>query len=173
MILVSVGTQFPFDRLVRAVDEWAAETGRTDVIAQTGPTEYNPKAIKCFNFINPEKFRELQAAADIMIAHAGMGSILTASEFGKPLVIMARDHKRGEHRNGHQFATAARFRNTPGLYFVEDEKELRDRLSNLNELVAGGEASGRAPQDFLFRLRSFIEEAPRESVWTRLFRRSE
>ena len=34
MILVTVGSQEPFDRLIIAVDEWAASSGRSDVFAQ-------------------------------------------------------------------------------------------------------------------------------------------
>lgn len=34
MIFVAVGTQLPFDRLIGAVDKWAASRGRNDVHAQ-------------------------------------------------------------------------------------------------------------------------------------------
>lgn len=174
MILVSVGTQFPFDRLVSAVDKWAIENGRSDVIAQTGPSSYAPQALKSFTLMNPDQFRQLQIDAELLVAHAGMGSILTALEFGKPIVIMARDHARGEHRNGHQLATAEHFRNTPGVYVVKDEIELIDRLNHLDELVGSQGASKKAPEQFLSRLRSFIEEDAQSSVgWKRMFGRAD
>jgi len=53
-----------------------------------------------------------------------MGSIVTAMEFGKPIVIMPRDHERGEHRNGHQMATAQRFMDTPGVYVAMNKQQL-------------------------------------------------
>jgi hypothetical protein len=34
VIFVAVGTQLPFDRLIGAVDKWAASRGRNDVHAQ-------------------------------------------------------------------------------------------------------------------------------------------
>ena len=37
MIFVTVGTQLAFDRMIKAVDEWAGARGRTDVFAQVGP----------------------------------------------------------------------------------------------------------------------------------------
>lgn len=170
MILVSVGTQFPFDRMISTVDRWALETGRTDIVAQTGPSEYSPKAFKCFSMAGPDQFRQLQADAELFVAHAGMGSILTALEFGKPIIVMPRDHVRGEHRNGHQFATADRFRGTPGVYVVKDEAELYDRLKQVHELVGAQSASRKAPEQFLSRLRSFIEEEePKSGRWKRLF----
>jgi len=62
MILLSVGTQLPFDRLVRAVDDWAVGCGRVDVIAQS---DYAPRNLKCFQFLPPEEFRDLQAEARV------------------------------------------------------------------------------------------------------------
>ena len=174
MILVSVGTQFPFDRLISTVDKWAIENGRTDVLAQTGPSEYVPRALKCFAMMSPDKFRKLQSEAELLIAHAGMGSILTALEFRKPIIIMPRDHTRGEHRNEHQVATATRFSNTPGLYVVKDEAELLDRLNHLSDLVGSQGVPQKAPQEFVSQLRAFIEEeGPSSRVWTLPWRRSE
>ena len=168
MILLSVGTQFPFDRLVTAVDAWAVASKRDDVMAQIGPSTYRPEALKCFPFSQPDAFRRLQAEASIMIAHAGMGSILTALELGTPIVIMPRDHTRGEHRNAHQIATARRFMDTPGVYVVEDEAALADRLNRLGELVAAGRASSKAPAAFVSQLRGFIEEEGEARGWRRL-----
>ncbi|MGC4024847.1 MAG: glycosyltransferase [Mesorhizobium sp.] len=136
MILLSVGTQFPFDRLVQAVDEWAFRAARTDVIGQIGPSTYKPKAMKCFGLVTPDEMRDLQAQADIMIAHAGMGSILTAMELGKPIIVFPRDHALGEHRNGHQLATADRFSDTPGVFVVRDVASLNERLERFDDLLA-------------------------------------
>ena len=105
MILVAVGTQFPFDRLVETVDRWAATSG-TDVVGQIGPSTYKPAHIKAQSFFPPEEFESLLKHADVMIAHCGMGSILSALSLGKPIIVMPRSASRGEHRNDHQFATA-------------------------------------------------------------------
>ena len=156
MILLSVGTQLPFDRLVRAVDDWAMATKRTDVVAQVGPSTYAPRSLKAFPFLAPEAFRELQLNATIMISHAGMGSILTALEYGKPIIIMPRDHLRGEHRNGHQMATAERFKAVPGIYVASDEHGLTEHLTRLAELTGSQRLPSRAPASFTDRLRDFI-----------------
>jgi len=157
LILLSVGTQFPFDRMVRVVDEWAAAEGRDDVLAQIGPSTYLPKALKCFGFSTPDEFRSLQAKADLMIAHAGMGSIVTALEFGKPIIIMPRDFDRGEHRNDHQKSTARRFANLKGVHLVMDEAELAEKLHNLEALTAPATVSAKAPQSFIDSLKAFID----------------
>src|SRR3954452_10402842 len=109
MIFVTVGTQGHFDRMVRTVDEWAGKHGRTDVFAQTGPSDAGYRYIRVEQFIDPAKFRECVESASLVIAHAGMGSIITALELGKRIIVMPRRASMGEQRNDHQMATAKRF----------------------------------------------------------------
>ncbi len=156
MILVAVGTQFPFDRLVRTVDDWATANGRTDVVAQIGPSTYVPKTLKAFAFLGPEEFRDLQASATVIISHAGMGSILTALEHQKPIIIMPRDHRLGEHRNAHQMATVERFKDKPGVHAALNEAALVEHLNRLSELGGATDGSPSAPPQFTAKLREFI-----------------
>src|SRR4051812_19357952 len=102
MIFVTVGTQVQFDRLIRTVDEWAGARARTDVYAQIGPSNDRFKHIRTERFIDPTEFRNCVEAASLVIAHAGMGSIITALELGKRIIVMPRRASLGEHRNDHQ-----------------------------------------------------------------------
>lgn len=158
MILLSVGTQFPFDRLVKAVDEWAACVGRKDILAQIGPSSYRPRMMECFGLVSPDEFRDMQERAELIIAHAGMGSILTAMEMNKPIIVFPRDHTLGEHRNAHQLATADRFEFTPGVFVVRDTASLSERLNNLDKLFAAKDR----PRAELYRLadnlRTFVNQ---------------
>ena len=90
MIFVTVGAQMPFDRLVRAVDEWAGQSGTRDVFAQIGTTDLRPRHIEWVSFLQPAEFLERVRAARLIIAHAGMGSILTALGLGKQILVMPR-----------------------------------------------------------------------------------
>lgn len=161
MILLSVGTQLPFDRLVRAVDDWARASGRTDVVAQIGPSNYTPHTLRTFSFLAQDAFLALQMDAALHISHAGMGSILTAMEHGKPIIIMPRDFERGEHRNGHQAATAKRFAGTPGVHIAMDVDTLTDQLNHMDRLVAATGISPHAPEQFTTRLRNYLIEGGR------------
>lgn len=106
MIFVTVGTQLPFDRLVAIVDEWAVRTGRTEILAQVGRSTYKPRGIAVREFIPPAECRTLLRHASLIVSHAGMGTILTALQFGTPLLVMPRRAALSEHRNDHQLATA-------------------------------------------------------------------
>jgi len=158
MILLSVGTQFPFDRLVKAVDEWAVRVGRTDILAQIGPSKYQPRMMKCFGLVSPNEFRDMQEKAELIIAHAGMGSILTAMEMNKPIIVFPRDHTLGEHRNAHQQATADRFEHTPGIFVVRDTESLLDRLNNTNELFAAKDRPRVELHRLADNLRTFVNQ---------------
>jgi UDP-N-acetylglucosamine transferase subunit ALG13 len=94
------------------------------------------------------------------VAHAGMGSILTALEIGKPLVIMPRRAALGEHRNDHQLATAQRFAGRDGVAVAIDETELPLRLDELHDVSSQPRISPYAPDELVAALRAFIAGAP-------------
>ena len=58
MIFVTVGTDQPFDRMLKVVDQWAAERGRTDLFAQIGGGGWEPRSIPFTNFLSPPEFKE-------------------------------------------------------------------------------------------------------------------
>ena len=72
MIFVTVGTDLPFNRLVRTVDAWASENMRTDVFAQIGRTDWVPPYLPHAAFLTPPEFHKQFSQASIIIAHAGM-----------------------------------------------------------------------------------------------------
>ena len=78
MIFVTVGAQMPFDRLIRTVDEWATSRARFDIFAQIGPSDFRPKSIGFERFIDPKEFRTAMRRQMALVAHASMGTILTA-----------------------------------------------------------------------------------------------
>ena len=134
MIFVTVGGQLPFDRLVRAVDDWAREHGRDDVFAQIGASENPPTHVQWERFLSPPEFKAKAREADVIVAHAGMGSILTALELGKPIVVMPRRAHLGEHRNDHQSATVSHLNDGVDIAIAADEEELAGFLERLDEL---------------------------------------
>lgn len=107
MIFATVGTQLPFDRLLSALDQWAGTHPETPVVAQTGATATVFGNLTCCPDLDQTEFAARMAAATVVVAHAGMGTILQAAEAGKPLILLPRRAAWGEHRNDHQLATAA------------------------------------------------------------------
>jgi UDP-N-acetylglucosamine transferase subunit ALG13 len=129
MILLTVGTQLPFDRLVKTIDEMAPALGE-DVCAQIGESTYAPRNIAWSRTIRPEDFDTRFREARVVVAHAGIGTILTAQKHGKPIILFPRRSAFGEHRNDHQLATCAQMKGRVGVYVAEDEATLRDLLAD-------------------------------------------
>lgn len=140
MIFLTVGTQLPFDRLVRAVDSWAAQNPHHEVlgqIADPGPDGYRPAHFSWTEHLAPDAFERRFAAASCIVGHAGMGTIIGALGRRKPLLILARRAHLKEHRNDHQQATAQRFGNRPGITVATESTELP---ACLDRLLSGDDA---------------------------------
>lgn len=157
MIFVTVGTQLPFDRLIRVIDDWAGRSKRTDVVAQAGPGKFVARHISQQQFITPAQFARNVADAKVIISHAGMGTILNALGSGKPILVMPRLARFGEHRNDHQLATARRFKELGRIMVAMDEIELAAKLESL-EALGGGERIGPyASEQLLGCVQRFIQ----------------
>ncbi len=130
-ILVTVGNELPFDRLVMTVDRWAQQCNRSiDVLAQIGGSEHPPPNLPWARFIDGPDFIAYFKAADLIVSHAGMGTILTALFHQRPLLVMPRRASLGEHRNEHQLATAERLFAQGKIDVALDEAELIARLDD-------------------------------------------
>ena len=131
MIFVTVGSQLPFDRLLRGVDAWAARNPDVSVAAQTGrlgPKNYAPRHMTCQATLDPAAYDRMCREARLIVAHAGTGSLLKANALQTPILMMPRQAALNEHRNDHQMATADHFREMPGVHLVFDEDALPEAI---------------------------------------------
>ena len=119
MIFATVGTQLPFDRMLDALNFWASTHPESTVLAQTGKTERRFENMTCHGSLPQDAFAEAFYKADVIVAHAGMGTILSASQLGKPVVVLARLARYGEHRTDHQLATAAKMASLSNVFIAE------------------------------------------------------
>lgn len=168
MIFLTIGTHEPFDRLVRAVDDWWGAVPRTrDLFGQItarGPDSYTPRSFDWVAKLTPEEYSRRIAEAELIVSHAGMGSIITALHTGKPIVIMPRRGHLRETRNDHQFTTVKRLGDRPGIYVAPDETRLGAVLDRaLDELgnPAASKISAVADPRFTSALHAFLIGADR------------
>ena len=140
MIFATVGTQLPFDRLVRALDQWAALNPDEEVFAQIGQAGYIPEHMEWARTIPAAMFGAKLQQCDAVVSHAGMGTIISAAELGKTVVVMPRRAALGEHRNDHQLATVERLRHLKVLRVADGHEDLPQILDDL-QVTAPGLAS--------------------------------
>jgi UDP-N-acetylglucosamine transferase subunit ALG13 len=156
MIFLTVGAQMPFDRLVRRVDSWAAMRGRNDLFAQIGNTALRPAHVEWTHFLDPLDYRRRLAEADVIVTHAGMGTILTALEFGRPILVLPRRADLRETRTDHQLGTAHALAEAHRISVAWNDDELLHSLDQLDQLPAPRRVTSCASLPLLTALRAFI-----------------
>jgi len=136
MIFVTVGTHYlGFERLIKKMDEISAEIDE-EVIAQIGSTNYQPKNMTYFTFIQDEKkLLELYRDARVIVTHAGAGTLLTISNYEKPVVIVPRLKKFNEHIDDHQLELTEVFIKKEEAEVVYDIKNLKIALKNPKKIT--------------------------------------
>jgi len=129
MIFLTVGTQFPFDRLVKAVDV-AAGAGRIcdEIYAQIGNGAYRPHNFEYTKFLEKRLFDSCVEKTSRIISHAGIGTVTIAMDNNKPLLVMPRLKRYGEVVNNHQVAVAKRFEEMGYIFAVYNTDQFQHRI---------------------------------------------
>lgn len=132
MIFVTVGTHGqPFERLLAQVGR-LPELDR--VVIQYGPGAPPQGVGRAAAFMPFGEIEECLAAADVVVTHAGVGSILCARRAGHVPIVVPRYHELGEHVDDHQVELTAALAGRGEVVPVWRDEELRD-------VVAGGSRS--------------------------------
>lgn len=130
-LFLTVGSQMPFDRLTAAVAHWSRGHPGHQVVAQVGHTGLGRDELEGLDWtplLAPGDYAARCDWADLIVAHAGMGSVLTALDGGKPLLVMPRRGALRETRNDHQVDTARRLQAWSGVAVAMDPTELATLL---------------------------------------------
>jgi UDP-N-acetylglucosamine transferase subunit ALG13 len=99
VIFATVGsTQIRFDRLIRALESLPGE----QLLVQHGPVEPPPGAQRATAFMQFPEVIESMDQADVVVCHAGAGSILCALRAGHTPVVVPRLKRFEETVDDHQ-----------------------------------------------------------------------
>lgn len=132
MIFLTVGSELPFDRLVKAVDDLLAKSLiNDDVFAQIGNSEYKPAHMTWVATMKKSEYDAKVEESNGVVSHAGMGTILKCLEIGKPLLIVPRLKRLGEIITDHQVATCEKFEARGDVLACYDVDTLQERLEQL------------------------------------------
>lgn len=133
MIFLTVGTQFPFDRLLKAIDAALDENKDVeDIFAQVGDAAYCPRNFRAVAWLDKDEFDQNFSQASAIVGHAGMGTISMALEQGKPLLVLPRLRKFGEVVNDHQMAIARKFEQLGHLLVAYEADDVAAKLRLLS-----------------------------------------
>lgn len=135
MILVLLGTQNnSFVRLLEAIESNLKKNIiKDEVIVQAGFTKFSSDKMKIFDFMSKEKLSKLEDEADLIITHAGVGSIVSALKKGKKVIVVPRLKKFSEHVNNHQIQIARRFEQDGYVKYVMNMKNLGKTIKSMEK----------------------------------------
>ena len=155
MIYVTIGTmQLEFPRLIRKVDEIADATSEK-IFVQTGLDKHLPAHCEHFDFKPREEVEAIQREARVIVAHAGIGSVIDALKAGRPLVVVPRLKRFREHNNDHQLDLARAIERRGWGRVVTEIGELGDACANP---PPAHENYAPAKDELIRAVRSAIEE---------------
>ena len=130
-IFVTLGTQkFQFDRLLKELDKLVEENfiNKNDLTVQVAYLEYVPKNFEYFEMKPQEEINEIIKNSDLVISHAGTGSMITTLNMEKRLIIVPRLRVYGEHIDNHQTELAKVFEGKFGAIVVKDIDDLKKAI---------------------------------------------
>lgn len=139
---VSVGNaKQPFRRLLDAVARLAPRLPQP-VVVQHGHTPFACEHCQAVTFLGMGEFARRVAEAELLILHAGAGSVIHAIEAAKRPVVMPRRADLGEHVNNHQLEFARVLGETGRVVVVETPERLEAAIAGA---LAAANSAGAAP----------------------------
>lgn len=130
MIFVAVGTQkFSFNRLLKKVDE-LIECGEIteEVFCQIGNSDYLPQHYEYKAFLDKDEFASHISSADTVITHSGVATIIESIKQNKPVIVVPRLAKYGEHVDDHQLQIAESFERLNFVFMYTEDKNLAQMI---------------------------------------------
>lgn len=123
MILFTIGTSEPFDRLVRVADDVAGAFDERTIV-QAGRSNCTLRSAEFVDFMPYEDLRASIASARAVVTHAGVGSVLLSLAEGARPIVVPRLRQYGEAVDDHQLAFARRLDSLGLVHLVEDPSRL-------------------------------------------------
>lgn len=133
MIFVTLGTQDKeFKRLLDAIEKQIELKNIKDkVIVQSGYTKYESNNMEIHSLFPMEEFDKYVKECDILITHAGVGSIMTGLKNGKKVIAAARLKEYNEHANNHQLDILETFSKEGYILKLDDFDKLDEVLKEV------------------------------------------
>ncbi|MDD3083572.1 MAG: glycosyltransferase [Candidatus ainarchaeum sp.] len=131
-IFVTVGSTYPLNRLINEIDKLSSK--EFEVFAQIGESELKPKNIKYSRILKQKKIIEKIKWCDIVISHAGVGTIIEVLNQNKKLILFPRLKKFGEAIDDHQTEICKAFGKKYEIKWTTNEKKIEKLLKNIKKI---------------------------------------
>ena len=130
MIFVTVGTHHqPFTRLIDALVDLPSD----ELVVQYGhsPAPASRSAGQATAFLAYDALAALMDASEVVVTHAGVGSVLTALRMGHTPIVVPRLERFGEHVDDHQVELTQTLEETGRVIAVWETDELASAVASV------------------------------------------
>jgi UDP-N-acetylglucosamine--N-acetylmuramyl-(pentapeptide) pyrophosphoryl-undecaprenol N-acetylglucosamine transferase len=132
--VVALGTEvWPFTRAIDRVLELLPDA---DITWQVGVSDYVHQGVQLQRWLPPADLRLAMSEADVVIAHAGVGTVLAGLGEGKVPVVLPRLEAQREHVDDHQVEVAAMLHDRSLVVSVDPDDLTYDDLTRAAGLEA-------------------------------------
>lgn len=123
-VFVTVGNALdPFERLLRMVDEALPREG-VEGVCQHGVSKSRPHSLEPVRLLPRPEFEAELRRADVVVCHAGVGTLWSAIEAGHRPVVVPRLARLKEHVNDHQLEICRELGQVGLIVIVSNTEEL-------------------------------------------------
>jgi UDP-N-acetylglucosamine transferase subunit ALG13 len=130
---VSIGNgKQNFLRLLNAVTQLIDYLPKP-ILIQSGHTPFSYHECDVVDFVSMDNFIRHVTEAQLLIFHAGAGSVLNAIRAGKRPIVMPRRARFDEHVNDHQVEFAKILHSAGKVFMVQDTDGLRLTIEKFHE----------------------------------------
>ena len=162
MILVTVGTnRAPYEGLFEAMDEYAIKTGE-EVQIQRSMSDFRAKHCKDFGFVSDEEMKALYDRTDILVCHAGIGTIVNGLERNIPLVLVPRGVVTNAGADDQQTVVARKVAQMGRGVVVEDLNDLYAKIDEAKAMKLEPYVKDTGLLDYIDRRLSELNEGRRK-----------
>ena len=135
-IFVTIGNdKHKFNRLIDTLVELDKTHEDLFFMIQYGHTQPKIKSDRYKDFISKEQFVNEIMQADLIICHAGAGTLVQVVNAGNKPIVVPRLNKFNEHLNDHQLEIANEFEKSKYCDIVLDIDKLEEKIINSNKLI--------------------------------------
>ena len=159
MILVMLGTQNnDFHRLLDEIEK-NIQNGNIneEVVVQAGYTNYKSDKMLIFDVTTKKNLEELIKKADLIITHAGVGSIEMSLKQNKKVIAVPRLKKYGEHVNNHQKEIECEFDREGWIIGIDDVSSLGEALKKVKRFIPKKYDKPRS-KEIIYIIKTFIDK---------------
>ncbi len=129
VVVFGTSAKYPFSRLQHAVESVIDQLPRPILIQGRGIGRISIAGVEVVEFVPREVFLQRLSGAELLVSHAGVGTVLDALGGGVRIIVMPREARFGEAADDHQLEFAEILQRDARLTVVRSAAALQEEIT--------------------------------------------